>query len=96
MSNNSNNGSSSNRKRYRGKNKNNKGGNYHKQSQANELRSNYRNVTFDERPSSGRPGSPHRYFENSFDVVFDDDVVAEEEKSDGLPLQVVKEAKGGG
>ena len=30
----------------------------------------YQNVSFEERPSSGRPGSPHRFFENSYDVSF--------------------------
>lgn len=32
----------------------------------------YRNISFHERPSSGRPGSPHRYFDASYDVVFND------------------------
>jgi hypothetical protein len=32
----------------------------------------YKNVLFHERKSSGRPGSPHRYFENSYDVSFQD------------------------
>lgn len=34
----------------------------------------YSNIEFRPRPSSGRPGSPHRFFESSFDVVaaFDD------------------------
>ena len=34
--------------------------------------SSYRDVAFRERHSSGRPGSPHRYFETSHDVTFSD------------------------
>ncbi|KAL7540833.1 hypothetical protein ACHAXR_010747 [Thalassiosira sp. AJA248-18] len=46
-----------------------------KRKRSRELNNNnqkrrYRNVTFYDRPSSGRPGSPHRYFEKSYDVVF--------------------------
>ena len=36
----------------------------------------YQNVTFHQRPSSNQPGSPQRYFDDSYDVVFnnrDDD-----------------------
>lgn len=36
--------------------------------------SSYKNVSFRDRPSSGRPGSPHRYFEDSYDVLFVDDI----------------------
>mmetsp|Transcript_36613 Transcript_36613/g.74756 ORF Transcript_36613/g.74756 Transcript_36613/m.74756 type:complete len:305 (-) Transcript_36613:104-1018(-) len=34
----------------------------------------YKNVSFHERTSSGRPGSPHRYFEHSYNVSFQDHV----------------------
>jgi len=33
----------------------------------------YEGVSFRKRHSSGQPGSPHRYFEHSYDVVFQDD-----------------------
>lgn len=36
------------------------------------LLSCYENVLFSERPSSGRPGSPLRYFDGSYDVLFHD------------------------
>jgi len=38
----------------------------------NELLSYYKNISFQERTSTGQPGSPHRYFEDSFDVLFHD------------------------
>ncbi|EED90348.1 predicted protein [Thalassiosira pseudonana CCMP1335] len=31
----------------------------------------YSNIVYQERLSSGRPGSPHRYFDDSYDVYFD-------------------------
>lgn len=34
----------------------------------------YKNVSFHERTSSGQPGSPHRYFEHSYNVSFQDHV----------------------
>ena len=34
----------------------------------------YGNISFRERASTGRPGSPHRYFEHSYDVSFGDRV----------------------
>jgi hypothetical protein len=46
--------------------------------------------SYSDRPSSGRPGSPHRYFESSYDVTFahdnddgDDDNNCEDENADG-------------
>jgi hypothetical protein len=36
----------------------------------------YSNVSYQERTSSGRPGSPHRYFEHSYDVSFLTDAAA--------------------
>ena len=55
---------------------------------------------FHERPSSGRPGSPHRYFDASYDVVFidrcDDDVkesvqtIAERPSSPKSPPQTTE------
>ncbi|KAL9186779.1 hypothetical protein ACHAXT_010499 [Thalassiosira profunda] len=50
-------------KRKRGRDKNKR------QRQRHEASAIYRGIEFRPRPSSGRPGSPHRYFEDSYDVV---------------------------
>ncbi|KAL7533538.1 hypothetical protein ACHAWF_004535 [Thalassiosira exigua] len=45
-----------------------------------------RTVSFRERPASGRPGSPHRYFEKSYDVMtFDDGATADDDGGQQLP-----------
>ena len=40
------------------------------QKRNDEGSSPYSNISFHGRPSTGRPGSPHRYFEDSYDVLF--------------------------
>ena len=62
-----NNNSNSNNKRKRG---HNKGKQKQRSGNNNLLASSYQNIAFRNRPSSGRPGSPHRYFEHSYDVLF--------------------------
>mmetsp|Transcript_2546 Transcript_2546/g.5438 ORF Transcript_2546/g.5438 Transcript_2546/m.5438 type:complete len:331 (-) Transcript_2546:239-1231(-) len=57
----------------------------------------YQDVAFHERPSSGRPGSPHRYFDDSFTVVFNNggsDVDGDGALSMPLPLNIGAEASG--
>jgi len=34
----------------------------------------YVNTSFCDRPASGRPGSPHRYFDDSYDIIFNSDL----------------------
>lgn len=64
---NNNSNSNSNNKRKRG---HNKGKQKQRSGNNNLLASSYQNIAFRNRPSSGRPGSPHRYFEHSYDVLF--------------------------
>lgn len=41
----------------------------------------YKNISFHERTSTGQPGSPHRYFEHSYDVSFQEDCVDDDTSS---------------
>lgn len=49
----------------------------------------YSNVSYQERNSSGRPGSPHRYFEHSYDVSFLTDAVVSSAATVGTDEQIV-------
>mmetsp|Transcript_34487 Transcript_34487/g.62032 ORF Transcript_34487/g.62032 Transcript_34487/m.62032 type:complete len:305 (-) Transcript_34487:176-1090(-) len=54
----------------RGNNQKRSRRNKNKQQKRNDEGSSpYSNTSFHDRPSTGRPGSPHRYFEDSYDVI---------------------------
>ena len=52
------------------------GGNKRKRSRSNKQQTDkstsYDSISFNKRPSSGRPGSPHRYFDSSYDILIED------------------------
>jgi hypothetical protein len=56
----------------------------------------YKNISFHERTSTGRPGSPHRYFEHSYDVSFhtcvDDRAPSSTSRSPALHTDATKDA----
>ena len=57
-----------------GKNSKRKRG--HNNQQKQHVFSSYKGISYHKRSSSGRPGSPHRYFDTSYDVIMSDGDVA--------------------
>lgn len=56
----------------------------HPSNHKDDRKSCYGNVYFHERKSSGRPGSPHRYFEHSYTVSFQGSVDGDDDVSSSL------------